>query len=332
MAHPFATKAMVEKLEKINKALHSKRGRNALTFLAFLVLSTVLWIVLSLNEEAQRDIRCTVRITNVPDSVTRITPLPEAINVSVRSRGTELMKYWWSNTPQISLDYKLYKKGNKIQFGESAMRAFFRSLVGSGNSQILAVSPDTLTIEFTNNRGIPLPVRLDSKITAAQQYVIVGKPQILHDTVTLYSNNPAVARLRSLETERLNLTDLRKPGIFRVPVVTPANSRAIPDSVDVKVTVEPLISKSRMVQVRTINVPEGKNMIIVPSQIEVYYMVPMSIYKKIDSDPRFTIVANYRSIHSSNGEKIPVELVNSPKDFTNLYLSTDSVDFIIEEK
>lgn len=286
---------------------------------------------MSLNEEVQRDIRCTVRITNVPDSVTRISPLPEAINVSVRSRGTELMRYWWSRTPQISLDYKLYQKGNKIQFGESAMRAFFRAMVGS-SSQVLAVSPDTLTIEFTNHRGVALPVKLESKITAAQQYVIVGKPQILHDTVTLYSNNLSISRLRYLETGHVNLTDLRKPGVFRVPVVTPPNSRAIPDSVDVQVTVEPLISKSRMVPVRPINVPAGKRMIIVPSQIEVYYMVPMSIYKKNESDPRFTVVADYRTISSSNGERIPVELINSPKDFTNLYLSTDSVDFIIEEK
>lgn len=322
---------MENKFEKIKEILHSKKGRNALTFLAFLVLSTVLWIVMSLNEEVQRDIRCTVRITNVPDSVTRISPLPEAINVSVRSRGTELMRYWWSRTPQISLDYKLYQKGNKIQFGESAMRAFFRAMVGS-SSQVLAVSPDTLTIEFTNHRGVALPVKLESKITAAQQYVIVGKPQILHDTVTLYSNNLSISRLRYLETGHVNLTDLRKPGVFRVPVVTPPNSRAIPDSVDVQVTVEPLISKSRMVPVRPINVPAGKRMIIVPSQIEVYYMVPMSIYKKNESDPRFTVVADYRTISSSNGERIPVELINSPKDFTNLYLSTDSVDFIIEEK
>lgn len=322
---------MEDKIEKFKEVLHSKKGRNALTFLAFLVLSTVLWLVMSLNEEVQRDIRCTVRITNVPDSVTRISPLPEAINVSIRSRGTELMRYWWSRTPQISLDYKLYQKGNKIQFGESAMRAFFRAMVGS-SSQVLAVSPDTLTIEFTNHPGIALPVKLESKITAAQQYVIVDKPRIIHDTVTLYSNNPSISRLRSLETAHISMTDLRKPGVFRVPVITPPNSRAIPDSVDVKVTVEPLISKSRMVPVRPVNVPSGKRMIIVPSQVEIYYMVPMSIYKKIDSDPRFTVVADYKSVVSSDGERIPVELVNAPKDFTNIYLSTDSVDFIIEEK
>lgn len=302
-----------------------------MTFLVFIAISAVLWVVQSLNEEVQRDIRCTVRITNVPDSVTRVTPIPEAVNVSVRARGTQLLKYWWKQTPTISIDYRIYKTGNKIQFGESAMRAFFHSMVGQG-SQVLSVTPDTLTIAFTSEAGVMLPVRSAVKVVPAPQYSLVGRVRLLTDSVEVFSLNGESSRMTYVPTQQISLIDIDKSQEVKVPLDLPPNSRAIPDSVKVSFQVEPLISKVRKVVITPVNVPAGMNLITVPSQVEVYYMVPMSLYKKSDSDPRFRVEADYRDIRNADAEKIPIELVGVPLDYTNVYMSADSVDYILEQK
>lgn len=69
-------------------------------------------------------------------------------------------------------------------------------------------------------------------------------------------------------------------------------------------------------------------MITVPAQVEVYYMVPMSTYKKTEADPKFTVEADYRSI---SGDKVAVQITRAPKDFINVFLSTDSVEYILEQ-
>ncbi|MCC8113654.1 MAG: hypothetical protein LUD17_15580 [Bacteroidales bacterium] len=323
---------MGKKYEELLRRLKSREGRNVITFLVFLVLSAVLWVILALNEDTQRDLRCGVRITNVPDSLTRVSPIPEAINVSVRAKGSQLMKYWWHKAPTMTIDYRQYRSGNKILFSEASMKAFFRSIVGGGSAQILSVTPDSLSVTFTSQPGIKLPVKLDAHVVPAPQYVLVNKPRTLTDSVTLYSLNDVNTMLKSIHTKKIVLNDVRKSQVMRVPLVVPERSRAIPDSVDVSIEVEPLISKTRKVSVVPVNVPRGMKLIAVPSQVEVYYMVPMSIYKKSESDPKFRVEADYRTVTDSLSERIAVNLVYAPKDFTNVFLSTDSVDFILEQQ
>lgn len=301
-----------------------------MTFLAFFVLSAILWVVQSLNEDVQRDFRCTVRIANVPDTLTRISPLPEAINVSVRARGTQLIKYLWGKSPQMVIDFRSYKSGNRILFGEAALKAFFRNMIGGG-CQVQSVTPDSLSIAFTTYPGVKVPVKVDARVIPAHQYVLTNKVSAIQDSVMLYSLN-GKQRVASLKTVPIDLTDVNKSLVLKVPVSVPANCRAIPDSVDVRINVEPLVSKTRNVRVTPINVPSDMKLVPVPSQIEVYYMLPMSAYKQNTSEPDFKITADYTYTLTHPDKKIPVTLSGSNKDFINVFLASDSVDYIIERK
>jgi len=316
---------MRERLSRLNDALKSPEGRNVLTFLAFLVIAAVLWFVQALNEDAQADLRCFVRITNVPDSLTRITPLPEAVNVSVRARGTDLIKYWWSKDPTIDIDYRSYKSGSKIYFGEASFKALLRNKFGAG-SVIQSVSPDSLSIVFTAYPGVRMPVLDAITVQAAPQHVIAGMRQ-LQDSVTIYSVNSKV-KASYARTSEISLTGLSKSAIVKVPVAVPAGSRSIPDSIDVEIIVEPLISKTLNVPVTGINVPDSFKILPSPLKVEVYYMLPMSLYKK-GSTPNLRIEADY---HKRSNGMLPLRLIGVPKEFTNAFMSTDSVEYLIEHE
>lgn len=317
-----------ERLQELRK---SPQGKNAIIFFAFLALSTVLWIVQVLNDDTQRDMRCEVRLNNVPDTLVRITPVPEVINVSVRAKGTQLLKFWWHRDPYMNIDFRTYKSGNKIHFSETALKAYFRNMVGGG-SQVQSVTPDSLTIFFTSNPPIVLPVKTDVKVSLSSQTALLRKPYSLTDSVALYYLDNVPSRMRFVETQQVTFSDIKEPSTFKVALNVPSGMRAIPDSVDVYVDVEPMISKTRKVPIYVKNVPDGMKLIAMPSQVDVYYMVPMSIYKKTDSNPKFRVEADYLSIKDSLSEKIGLRLIEAPKDFTNVFLSTDSVDFILEKQ
>lgn len=316
---------MRDRLSRLHAALKSPEGKNVLTFLAFLVISAVLWFVQALNEDTQADLRCFVRITNVPDSLTRITPLPEAVNVSLRARGTDLIQFWRSKDPVIDIDYRAYKSGNKIYFGDASFKAFLRNKFGAG-SVIQSVTPDSLSIVFTSYPGVRMPVFDAVTVHAAPQHVVAGVRK-LQDSVTVYSEQSKIKQTY-LRTSELSLNGLTKPMKVKVPVVVPPGCRAIPDSVDFEIIVEPLISKTLQVPVTGINVPDSFKILASPSKVEVYYMLPMSVYKK-GTKPTLRITADYS--RRSHG-MLPLQLQGVPKEFTNAFMSTDSVEYLIEHE
>lgn len=321
---------MTQRSERIHELMASPQGKNVLTFLVFLAISSVLWIVMALNEETQRDLRCKVSIANVPDSVTQITPLPENFNVNIRGQGISLIRYMFSKEVYMNIDYRNFINANTIRMNEAALKAFFRARLGN-NAQIQSVSPDSLLIYFTSYKGVRVPVKVDAHVIPGPQFAIIGKVRSLTDSVTIYSMNPADSKIKSISTAPIVLNDVRSSQALKVPLLNKPFTRAIPDSVDVLIEVEPLISKTRYVEITPINVPQGYRMIPVPSRVEVYYMVPMSIYKSVDSNPSFTIQADYNSISPNDG-KVAVNLKSAPKDFFNVFVDVDSVEYILEKR
>lgn len=317
-----------EILIKCKDVFRSQRGRDILVFSIFLVISAILWSILTLNEEDQFDVRMPVKVINVPDSVTIITTPPSVISASLRAKGTQVLKQSLGKTPSLEIDFKTYRYRNTITLSGTDIKAIARSTFGGAS--VLTVSPDSINLKFTTRRGIPLPIVVDYKVTADPQSTIAGKPTLSTDTTLLYSIARNPYSLRAISTEPIRLNDLHRTTTTRVRLIAPQNARVIPDSIDITFNVEPLISKIRKVIIEPINVPSGIKLITFPAQTEVLYMVPMSIYN--ESDPHFRVLADYNTIsHNSKSHKIKLRLRDVPSNLQNVHLASDSVEYIIEK-
>ena len=91
-------------------------------FMVFLAVSGILWTVLSLNEEEQSDIRMPLKITHVPDSVTMISLGPDALSVSLRAKGTQLMKMSFGGAPTVNVDFRAYARKGLLQLNNADLR------------------------------------------------------------------------------------------------------------------------------------------------------------------------------------------------------------------
>lgn len=98
-------------LGKLHLMITSARGKEVLLFLLFLLISYVFWLLLTLNNEMQEDLDVPVVVTDVPDSVTLISDIPPVIKVSVRDKGSVLMRYKWGSSKVMKINWKDYKQG-----------------------------------------------------------------------------------------------------------------------------------------------------------------------------------------------------------------------------
>ena len=308
-------------------ALRSPRGRDTMMFLLFVVISCILWAVLSLNDEKQYDLRLPMRITNVPDSVTLISPGPEALSVSLRAKGTQLMKMTVGRMPTVNVDFRAFRSDGTVHLSATDLKGLVRN--ATGGSQVSMVYPDSLSLPYTTHKGIRVPVRLDYKVTAGPQSALTGRPRLSADSVLLDTAGSSPDRADAVSTEPIHLLGIDKNTTLRVKLMAPRGTRLIPDSIDVTFEVEPLIFKSRKVVIEPINVPEGTKLITFPAQIDVFFMVPVSGYRQ--SDNHFRVVADYRTIRQGTGSRnVKLSLINVPSNFQNAHLSADSAEYIIE--
>lgn len=311
----------------IKGGIKSKRGHETLTFLVFLFIAALMWVVMSLDDETQRDLRMPVEITHVPDSVTMISDVPADIYVSMRSKGSQILKQKLGGIPAVKIDYRVYKTRNSISLTPAEMKGIVRSALGT-SAQIVAVSPDSLNLLFTRRAPKRLPVKADVQVVPGPRFTLVKAPVSAVDSVSVYSIGALPYSLTSIKTEPLRLDNVNAPTSVMVKLIAPKGTRVIPDSVAVKVEVEPLIIKQRKVVVRTTNVPSNLRLITFPAQVDVHYMVPMSLYQH--TDPKFVVTADYHDI-SHNGNKVKLRLSGVPAELQNVTMATDSVEYILEQ-
>ena len=315
-----------ENMRHIFVVLRSPKGHDIGMFCIFVAISAILWGVLALNEEEQRDIRIPVRLTHVPDSITMLARGPESINASVLVRGSQLLKMSMSS-PSLNVDYRVYRQGDHVFLSNADLKALVRNTTGS--SQVAVLYPDSISIPFTANPGVRVPVDVDYDVSAGPRSAMVGRPRLSADSVEVFTAG-GTHSIRSVRTEPIVIAGLDGRVTRRVRLVAPSGARLIPDSVDVTFEAEPLIIKTRKVVIEPVNVPEGTRLITFPAQMTVTYMVPMSSYTS--TDPRFRVVADYRKINRSNGSNMmKLSIVDVPRGLRNVFLANDSAEYIIEQ-
>lgn len=315
--------------DKVVTVTRSRRGHDFLVFLAFLCVSTILWCVMTLNDEDQCDVRMPFELTNVPDSVTLINEPPSIVAVSLRAQGAQRLKLAFTNPPTLSADFRLFRGRDVLKLTNTDMKALARNALGGAT--VVFLSPDSLTINYTTSAGRMLPVAVDYSVATGPKSVLVGEPSLSFDSVRVFSQARFNMRAKKVLTQPINLSGINETTTRRVALVAPAGSRVIPDSVDVTFKVEPLILKSRKVAIETVNVPNGMRLITFPATVNVRYLISQSDYVNKNFEPKMRVVADYATIDQSGATRnMRLRLRDVSAGLQNVQLEADSVEFIIE--
>ncbi len=316
--------------DRAHELVTSARGKEMLLFLLFLLISYVFWLLLTLNNEMQDDLDVPFTVVEVPDSVTFISDVPTSIKVSVRDKGSALMRYKWGSAKVMKINWKDYREGdNKLLLNRADLAARLRDYFG-GSSQIITVMPDSVRILYTTQPGKRVPVIFNADLHPAMGYIVNGPIKAPHDSVWLYSIDDLPHSLKSVETVPIVRSGLDDTTLISARIKNIPGVRIIPDHVEFSVPVEPLISRKQMAPIVVKNLPPDKGIITFPSSVEVSYLIPMSDYNSELYEVNAYV--DYNDVRHATGGKLPVTLSLLPDQYHNTEMSPDSVEFIIEQK
>lgn len=316
--------------DKVKEGLRTVKGRNALTFLIFLAISAVFWVLMALNDEVQHDYRLKLKLAGFPDNMTIISGANPTVSVSVKDKGSALMKFTWNTQPELTVNYDEFSKAgdHNLLMTQAQLNSAVRNIFGS-SATIIAVRPDSLSLHYTTNPGVPVKVRIDADVRPAPSAVAFGRVTLSTDTVMLYSNSKERSRIKTLTTQPIILTGLTDTAHVSAALIVPPGMRAVPSQIKVTIPVEPLVTKTRKVEIAQRNVPAGKRLVTFPSMVEVDYLLPKSLYNS-DASPVKAVVDF--SAYRPGEKKLPVTVLPLPNYYRFVSVRPSEVEFVIEEK
>ncbi len=316
--------------DKLKEGLRTVKGRNALTFLVFLAISAVFWVLMALNDEVQHDYRLKLKLAGFPDNMTIISGANPTVSVSVKDKGSALMKFTWNTQPELTVNYDEFSKAgdHNLLMTQAQLNSAVRNIFGS-SATIIAVRPDSLSLHYTTNPGVPVKVRIDADVRPAPSAVAFGRVTLSTDTVMLYSNSKERSRIKTLTTQPIILTGLTDTAHVSAALIVPPGMRAVPSQIKVTIPVEPLVTKTRKVEISQRNVPAGKRLVTFPSMAEVDYLLPKSLYNS-DASPVKAVVDF--SAYRPGEKKLPVTVLPLPNYYRFVSVRPSEVEFVIEEK
>lgn len=304
----------------------SKSFHNALVYLAFVAVSAFFWVIMAMNDSVTRTFDVRLRIVNVPDSVTFINVPPQDIHVTLRDKGTNLLRLGIVKDPHIDINFRDFASDNVFRFSKADVNTALKTAFGN-SAQIGAVSVDSLYLHYTTDRGHRVPIVVRADVSASAGNIIAGLPEPQERVVTIYALSGVADTITHVFTEPIIKRNLSETSEYTVALVPIKGTRFEPAKVKVRIPVEPLVKKEMMVTLSAENVPAGMNLLLFPNRVQVSFYVPMNLFNQ--EEVPFDVMVDYNDTRLPGTRRLPVR-VGAHEDYVvSPKVMTDSVEYTL---
>lgn len=312
--------------EQWHRLRTSSHFHGVVMFLIFVCVATLFWFILKLNDSVTQTFRVRLNFENVPDSVVFISNRPSDIHVTVRDKGTNILRSGVIRNPVIDVNFRDYSNSGVLRLSKSDLTAELKSSFGS-SVQIVSTSIDSLRLLYTEEPGKRVPVEVKIHAEASSGNVIAGTPVPLTSGVLIYSFGNEKDTVNRVRTKPLNIRGLSQTTEVTAHIQPINGIKIVPDTVKVRINVEPLVHKEGFVKVETRGVPSGEQLLLFPNTVPVSYYIPMSKFS--DGDIPLTVTVDYKDTHIYKGNRLPLTITSYPPFIVNPEVKSDSVEYTL---
>ncbi len=298
-------------ITRIRRLLLSKKVG---AFLICLSIASLLWVVHALNRNYKYTLHIPVSFLNLPSNKLLVGDLPEKLDVDIKASGLKLL--FISFNKQIDttyIDFNLLKNNAKSLAYSIKNTDFSIQHCINFDVEVLKIRPDTLFFSSNKSKSKLVPIKANLKVNCLAGYSVVSKPIITPAFVTIWGDSIDLKNTDTVYTHILNLKNIHKN--FEGSVIIKKSKSSINYSVkDVKVNfnVDKLIESNIKIPIQIINNPDKETIKLIPSNINIKYLVAMNEYENITVNS-FKAIVNYQSIKEKQ-KKLFVEIIKAPSE------------------
>ncbi|NLO70378.1 MAG: YbbR-like domain-containing protein [Porphyromonadaceae bacterium] len=314
---------------KIEKRVFSK---DALIFLVFLMLAGGFWFVQSLDKQRETSIRIPVDYMGIPEDIEIESKLPKHISIRIRDEGIALLQYNKRKTIPLALDMDrvYYGKGEFVITADQLKNRLSRYVLPT--TALLKIEPDSIHVAYHRLSNALLPIKVKSDISFASQYILSKELQVVPKTVRVFGPENVLDTMKAVYTEKVELRSLSDTTEVQVKLAKSKNGvKYAFNDVTVTALVEMFTESKKEIPVTIINEPDNFHLRIFPPTIQVSYNVGLSNFNNV-KDNDIQLVFDYNEAKESKRRRYKLQVINNSQFISNLRISPDEVEFLLEEK
>lgn len=298
----------------------------------FLALSGVFWLMMTLNETYEKEMRIPVHIVNVPQNVVLTSDSVDTVKVSLSDKGFVLLGYMYGDGLRpLKVNFKNYMRstGTGSVTAAELQRMMYQQL--SASTKITSTKPDRLEYFFNYGLHKRVPLRWSGRVIPEHLYFI-SHTEYETDSVDIYASQEKLDSINIVYTEPLNYANFRDTLSVRCNLQKMRGVKSVPDNVKITFYTDVLTEASiKDIPIQGINMPEGKVLRTFPSKVTIKFVAGVSLYRTLSAKD-FTVVADYKDIASHPSDKCTLHIKKVPQGISRATLDIKQVDYLIEEE
>jgi hypothetical protein len=302
-------------------------GGEAQALLWCLLLATILWFLLALNETYNSTIEVKVSYYNKPELEHYVRPLPEKLRLSVSAKGWDLLAFATRGAGSVNINLGDYERHNYIL--TNRLKGYLQGQL-THRLTIYDISPDTIPLKRSKLQTKRLPVRPALAVSFEKEHNISNPVEFEPDSITVSGPAMALEGLEYISTQPIILKGLNKSVKTSVAIKKPAglNLTFSQEAVTVQIPVEKLTEQVIDIPVSLVNVSGNLKVNLIPQHVQLSYRTTLNNYGRINPN-LFEAIVDGSKIDTLNKHPLKVQLISEPKFTYDIRLKQDYVDYII---
>jgi hypothetical protein len=296
--------------------------------LATTIAAVVLWGSVKLGGQFQTTVWVPLGLSNVPTSVAPVSPIPRAIELTVRGEGWRMVNHLWKPDLLVELD-PVPQGASKLL----TLRDIRRVIALPEDIELIDMKPESLLVAFETSEEKRVPIVLENRIAFAKGYGLSEAPIVDPESVTVSGAVSVLQNLSSWDVSSPALTDLRSPVRRSIPLSDNAAYLVAlnPSSVVLTVNVQPLAEKTlNGIPVMVISVPADREVLLIPPRIDV--LVRGAIDRLADIAPGDCRVSvDYLEIEGDTVRSV-VPHIELPEGLVAIGRTPERLQFVVRQR
>lgn len=299
------------------------------TFLLFLALACVIWILTKFSKEYTATINANLFYKDVPENMVLGDSNANELGVEVTANGFTFLQYQF-NKPQLNLSLENYQadENDRIVVAENDLSRLINEELGSDVS-VGNFSPSELLITFDRLATRTIAVEPNVQVKFREGYKSVKGIQLQPDSIAVSAPEDLIKEITVIRTEELSLTDVEETVNRDLQLIVPEIEGVVikPSGIKMILEVTEFTQKTISVPVVVQNLPEDTTVKIIPEQIKVSFDVSMEQFNNITAAD-FSLICDYNERNSQDNFMI-VSIQKKPDEVLNVELAEKKVDYLI---
>lgn len=305
-------------------------NREIMVFLLFLIVAVAFWLSQTFKDHTTVNLEYELIIVNVPKNLIFTSEVPSTIAVAVSGRGFTILQYVMNKQHKVlNVDYNdLPKMGGTLTIDNYVWKKALTKELPKGVTP-QTVNPATVDLYYSMGEHKQIPIVFQGKIRTSDEYMLCGI-ELQPKYVDIYAPPSIYDTIKVVYTEPYIVNNVEDTLQIHLPLNKIKGVKMIPDTVSVKACVDLFTAKTVKVPIYCENIPHNRILRTFPLMADVTFRVSATMFNNITEDD-FVIVVDYNTIKTQD-RKCKLIIRESPKGISNLKVTPELVDYVIEQE